>query len=298
MAVADGAVWVVNRGDRTVSRVDLRTHRVRTIGGVPFADDIAADSDGNLWVSSSQRPFVTRLGGHAASFPDRPAPLEPIGVRPFAGALAVGSGYLWVTNVVQEWNGEIGPEQVVRGRKSVSLVDLRTNRVVRSLNVPSLPLVIAVGYGSAWVGEASRSLDTPSVAVLSPGAASADVIPIRWAPVGMTVGGGSVWVLTVGGTVLRIDPNTRRIVATIPLNRLDPTALEPLGITYGANAVWVTNRADFSVSKINPRTNRVAARIPLGSVGTIPCGIAVTDNTIWVTMDTDVVCGSPANPPG
>ncbi len=47
------AIWTVNHGDRTVSRYDLRTHRVQTRGGFPHQPyDVVADMAGNIWVSS------------------------------------------------------------------------------------------------------------------------------------------------------------------------------------------------------------------------------------------------------
>ena len=92
MAATPAAVWVVNRGDRTVSRVDRRTHAVRTIGGVPFANDIAADGHGNIWVSSSAAPVVTRITDGTANFPAGAAPPETIRTPPLAGALAIGAG--------------------------------------------------------------------------------------------------------------------------------------------------------------------------------------------------------------
>src|SRR6476659_6319596 len=140
------AVWVVNRGDRTVSRVDRQTHAVRTIGGVPFANDVAADSHGNIWVSSSTAPVVTRITDGTADFPKGATPPETIRTPPLAGALAIGAGYLWVTNSNLRTTGNSWFEV---GRDTVSLVDLRSHRLVGSIPAGPIPYAIAVGYGSA-----------------------------------------------------------------------------------------------------------------------------------------------------
>src|SRR4029079_2288355 len=53
----------------------------------------------------------------------------------------------------------------------------------------------------------------------------------------------------------------------------------PNGITIGADAVWVTNSLDGSVSRIDPSTF-VVATFPTG--GDDPQGVAVVGNTVWV----------------
>ena len=47
--------------------------------------------------------------------------------------------------------------------------------------------------------------------------------------------------------------------------------MDPAAVAVGAGAVWVANRADGTVSKIDPRTDSVTATIP---VGRGPAGIA------------------------
>ena len=52
---------------------------------------------------------------------------------------------------------------------------------------------------------------------------------------GIVAGAGAVWVAnTLDGTVSRIDPATRRVVATIRVGGL------PRGVAVGDEAVWVT----------------------------------------------------------
>ena len=56
---------------------------------------------------------------------------------------------------------------------------------------------------------------------------------------------------------------------------------EPFAIAAGDGAVWVTNRTDFTVSRIDPRTNTVTATIPIGGR---PEGLAVGANMVWVAV--------------
>jgi YVTN family beta-propeller protein len=46
-------------------------------------------------------------------------------------------------------------------------------------------------------------------------------------------------------------------------------------------SVWVTSRDDGTISRIDPATNRVEARI---EVGNDPEGIVVDDNVVWVAV--------------
>jgi len=290
LAVTPSAVWVVNRGDRTVSRVDRRTHVVRPIGGVPYAFDIAADMRGNIWVSDSKDPVISRISAGRGDFPAAAAAPETIRVRPRAGRLAVDGGYLWVTNAVAASGTNASRDQIL-GSGTVSRIDLRSHRVVSTIPTAQLPLVIASGYGSIWVGNSDANFERSSVSVIGTGSSRAETIDSGVSqPFGIAAGAGSVWILKFDGTLDKIDPQSRRLVARRSIGH----DIEVLSLAVGAGSVWVTNRADFSVSKIDPRTARIERTIRLGQVGIVPCGIAAEDQAVWVTMGSDTDCASPA----
>ncbi len=63
-------------------------------------------------------------------------------------------------------------------------------------------------------------------------------IPVGSAPAGVAVTEGSVWVADEhNGTVQRIDPATNKVVATIPVGPIAPTG--PQIMTAGPGGVWV-----------------------------------------------------------
>jgi DNA-binding SARP family transcriptional activator len=100
IAVTPSAIWTVNYGDRTISRVDLRTNSVTQKGGPPPRPySIAADHDGNVWVSG-EASIITRIargsGGTSAGALYYSHTQEIRLPPPGAGSLAVGGGYLWV----------------------------------------------------------------------------------------------------------------------------------------------------------------------------------------------------------
>ena len=57
----------------------------------------------------------------------------------------------------------------------------------------------------------------------------------------------------------------------------------PKGIAVGAEAVWVANAGDGTVSRLDVATNSVTSTI---SVGHRPQGIAVANDLVWVTVRT------------
>jgi len=156
LAYAAGGVWVVNRRDRTLTRV-RKSQKVNTIGGVPYADHVAIDGD-DVWVSSFDKSSVARIDGNTAEL------VESIGI-PFrhAEGLTVGGGFLWITNPA-----------TVRGQgtETVSRFDLRSRKVVSTIPVGATPIFTTFAFGSVWVS----NYDDSTVSVISPGSASAETI--------------------------------------------------------------------------------------------------------------------------
>src|SRR5262249_6773774 len=201
IAITPTAIWTANYGDNTVSRYDIRTHKVDSRSGFPGQPyDIAVDGDGNAWITSSyqriapRNAFVTRLeagpGGTSAGTV-YPSHIETMHVPlPMAGFEALGAGYLWVI---------VGGHGALPGDDRLARIDLRTNKVLSVSRLHHSATSIAFGYGSAWIGtysdfedswlEAIRAGDgKPTKVVLQKGA--------HWGPSRIAVGEGDVLVLT------------------------------------------------------------------------------------------------------
>jgi YVTN family beta-propeller protein len=267
------AIWVANGEDRTVARIDLATKDVRIVGGAPVARDLTSALNGDVWLSSFEEPFVTRIArrGHIVEGVHALA-AAPVRVRlpGSAEGLAVGGGYLWVTSPSDSG-----------GRDTVFQIDLRTRRVVSSLPVGTLPLFVAFGYGSAWISNYRGD----SISVVRPGSERPETIAVPGGPLGIAAGGGAIWVVTFWSQELvRIDPETRRVLGRIPIGA------GPLDVAVGGGAVWVTNRDDRTVSRIDPTTNEVSQTIQLAAA---PQGVRVAHGRVWVTTQR---CGSPVIP--
>jgi peptide/nickel transport system substrate-binding protein len=106
-------------------------------------------------------------------------------------------------------------------------------------------------------------------------------IAVGSGPTAIAVGAGGVWVVdSLDDAVVRIDPGSRSVTATIPVGP------SPAGVAFGAGSVWVANSGDGTVTRINPNTDRVQATI---RVGGSPQAITVADGRVWVTVDAQTI---------
>jgi DNA-binding SARP family transcriptional activator len=301
IAITPTAIWTANYGSDDVSRYDLRTHEVDTRNltpGQPF--DIVFDREGNAWVTNTpandepvKRSVVIRLdAGTGGTLPGAifPSHVDPISFPlPMAGYEALGAGYVWVI---------VGGHGPLPGDDRVARVDVGTARVASVVHLHHSATSIAFGYGAAWVGtytsgehswlEAIRAGDRkPTKVVLQSGS------DVRWGPVWIAVGEGAVWVIAnraagygQSPVLFEIDPQTLKIV-----HRLDLSAEQSGVVAVGAGAVWVTggigggnSRLANSITKIDPRTDRIIRTTPLTNSAAPTCGLAATRSAVWVTL--------------
>ena len=102
-------------------------------------------------------------------------------------------------------------------------------------------------------------------------------IRLAFAPDGVAVAGGSVWIAgQLDDHLHRIDAASGRIIASIPVGN------EPTGVAAGAGAVWVANSVDGTVSRVNQRSGRVVDTV---AVGGQPRAVAFGAGRVWVVGD-------------
>jgi peptide/nickel transport system substrate-binding protein len=90
LAAGEGGVWVVNRGDGTLSRIDPETSSVTWTDSVGRDPTAVAVGEGSVWVTGGDEGTVVHVD------PDGPRVVEPrkTGSRP--AAIAVAGGSVWV----------------------------------------------------------------------------------------------------------------------------------------------------------------------------------------------------------
>jgi ABC-type transport system substrate-binding protein/DNA-binding SARP family transcriptional activator/streptogramin lyase len=207
VAVADGAVWVVNQLDRTVFELNPRAFRRVATFRVGNGADAVAFGHGSLWVANTSDGTISRIDpatGTAATIPLAGTP----------SGLAVGREGVWVTTSAGQ----------------LVLVDAAGNGVTRAISIGNGPAAVAVGAGSVWV------TNTPEATVsrFNPGSGTVTKIMVGGAPRGIAHGSGAIWVADGrDGMVDRIDPNGNAV-------RSIRVGNEPATVAAGSGRVWTT----------------------------------------------------------
>ncbi|HEV2238800.1 MAG TPA: YncE family protein, partial [Ktedonobacterales bacterium] len=136
-------------------------------------------------------------------------------------------------------------------------IDPSTNKLVADIPVGRGPGGVALGEGTVWavsslgaVSEIDPRTNTV-VATITVGQ------PVN-APKSLAVSPGAVWVADFStNSLIRIDPQSHQVVATIP-NQPGTT-----GLSYGAGSVWACNHHSFNqgLARLDPQTNQMIAQI-------------------------------------
>ena len=167
---------------------------------------------------------------------------------------------------------------------TISKVDPVSNTVLISIDLDpafkGVPFAIAAGDdGSLWVSvavfdDADNSLPGSVVRVNPTTGQVLATVPSGRDCLDIATSPGAVWVTCYDdGTVIRIDPATNQVAATIPL------AKGVVGVAFGEGSVWVANEAVGTVTRIDPTTNQIVTAIP--TVGGAE-GVAVGGGAVWV----------------
>jgi YVTN family beta-propeller protein len=278
-----GGVWVLNQNSATLSHIDVKTRKLvdtQGIGGSASGGGVP----GNV-AASAQDVWLNAAGCNGAQ---TGAVLHVVtggeGGRSLAGAEEVPvAGKVPKHTVLSNAAGGCG---IVAAGRSVwaatngpdGLVRIDHDRVSGRSGVTwgkPLPSPITLAIGSG----ALWGVDPVEQEVMRidprTGRLVATIRPGS-DPVAIATGEGGVWVANAGdNSVSRIDPDTNLARDT---TGVDPS---PASIAAGAGAVWVALGDAGSVARIDPRTKRVTATIP---VGHRPQGIVVAGGMVWVAV--------------
>ena len=248
------ALWIASERERTVSRFDLRTHTLKTIGEPHPVAFLTHDDRGNIYASGWDFPFVWQIDPRTVQIVRR------FRVKTRAMGLAVGGGAVW---------GVDGPSN------TVTRIDLAEHRVGETIKVGVNPLDATFGYGALWVANG----DSGTVSVIQPGAAKPIEVTGIPSPFAISAGAGGIWVASNGmHAVYRIDPDTHAIVKRIVLGTPEDFLY---GVSAGPHGVWAVE--DHHIVRINPANDRVVIRIPFPR-GTEPKAVTSTPSDVWITV--------------
>jgi branched-chain amino acid transport system substrate-binding protein len=272
VAVGEGAVWVLNADDQTVSRIDLDTREiVKTFGTGQTPTDIAV-GEGAVWVGNAAvergrtvdyTASISKVDPESALV-TRTIPLsEPTpglpgnAVVPGASQLAIASGSLWAINP----------------NSTVSRIDPGSGDVIARVPVRA-GAAIAADQDDVWVIDDDFASVTRIDARTNRSGQTIEVGASFLADIAL--GDGSVWVTAPQeGLVWRIEPRPQPIERTISVGR------GATSISFADGALWVANTLDGTVLRVDPSTNSVTSRATIpGS----PLGVAAAQGNAWVSI--------------
>lgn len=251
MLLAVSHLWVSNTADGTVSRVDPVSGEVVATINVGQGPRSLAFDGVNVWVVST-RPTgsLSRIDVGTNELTANVDLIEGLGGIAFDGDL------MWVAGFLSGELIAVNPETLesaTTGTIGIRFAD------------------IAYDGELLWAADAYadelRSFDTTALA---------DVHTVSGLdlPSEIAYFEGSVWTISEGSMVSRIDPTDGRILATIEVGK------GAWGMASDGEHLWVANRDDATLSKIDLASNTV---LETRMVGKRPTHLAFDGTYLWVT---------------
>lgn len=162
----------------------------------------------------------------------------------------------------------------------VMQLDITSGRLANSsTHMSAQATSLVVGDGSIWTASYVDRVLTR----LNP--TTAEVVGSKGLPappVGLVFAAGQVWVATAFGDspLVPFDPKTNQFGQPVSLG----TDVAPQAIASGWGSIWMTDKNNNVVFRVDPTTNLVISRIPVGNG---PEGIAADSSGVWVTNAVD-----------
>jgi streptogramin lyase len=248
-----GVVYVGNRNDASLSRVDTRKREVlgtRALGHTPTG---LAWGAGSLWLADGPAGTLSRLLPGSGLV----ARTTAVAGSSTTGSVAVGHGAVW---------GAFGDA-------TLAALDARSLRLLGHGFAGRGAAALAFGAGTVWVVSAGdRTLYRFDPSSFVEGAIH--TLRVGRGPSAVAVGARAAWVANAGdGTLTRVDP----LSSTVSTVRVGG---RPVALAAGGGAVWVAGE-DGTVTRVDPGRGKVTKRIALGNPA---AGIAVSGGLVWVTV--------------
>lgn len=179
----------------------------------------------------------------------------------FADFLAVDGSAVWATNRgrVERWSRKGKRAEVAMTRPCGAM---------------------GVAFGSLWVADCREgALVRIDLATAQKTAVIATGIANPRGELNVVAGAGSIWVASDDkGVIARVDPDSNRVVASVPV--LPGTYY----LSFGLGSLWAVSAAQQSLQKIDPATGQVVARTPLGRE---PGFLVAGEGAVWVQEQGD-----------
>jgi DNA-binding SARP family transcriptional activator len=258
VAFGEGALWVANADDGTVSRIDPKTWKV--VGSIRAGNDLRnlATGFGAVWTADGNEGTVTRIDRDLSKVTKLDFSSEREDYPPPVRWIATGAGAVWAT----------------RGT-TLFEIDPATNEIVARISInPATGLAAGLGY--AWV-----VTDDQRLLQVAPGAKARAITKHELGDDALapTVGGGSLWLLLGKGRreIWRVDPGSAPVKTAHTAGRLPLD----LAVAERGDTVWVVDSTG-AVLQINPNIDLAIGKTQVTS--TIPSALAAGGGAIWVAV--------------
>jgi len=267
-------VFVSSTASGILTRLDVDSGEVDTVGRLAGPAEIADGGDGTLWVGSYRGDDTVRQ-----------LDAEDYGLRRMLRlrnnsepwALAVGAGSVWISQSF--------PAMVSRFDAATGEFQQRY-RLMSSEQEIVFANEDAVGEGAAWTATVGPRSGVLRIDLEGGGS---NLIEVGEIPYAVTVGYGSVWLTdlveeppptseSAAGHVYRLDPVTEKLTDVIRVGKL------PTGVVTGGGSVWVANGGDATVWELDPETGEVMSKI---DTGYYPEGLAYGHGYLWVSVQSE-----------
>ena len=266
VALGAGSVWIANRVDETISRLD-RSGPGSAVVPLDAEPTALAFAEGALWATTGTAGELLKIDpaySHVSKTLELAAePLHPYGgPNTRVGAIAVGAGGIWVGGFhLQKFAGGrrllTGPMGTISG--------------------------LTATHGFVWAADNDSGLLTqvdPAAHIvrqISVGAQSATSREQVYGITGIAACRNSLWLTDPGGDrVWNVDPASTRIADAVAVPG------RPTGIACDGRNIWVTSIGNDTVSEIDTTSARIIRTVRLDRA---PVGIAASPKDVWVSVD-------------
>jgi DNA-binding beta-propeller fold protein YncE len=229
--------------------------RLKPDASIAIAFEPGAVADGEtLWVPSRAAGGITSIDAKSNAVG------EAVAVGDACGSLVVAFEHVWAP---------------LCGGKGLARVDPRTRTLVTTVTVAAVEgSRLATSVGSVWavtdpkgvVARIDPDTNQPVAEIHVPRGASA-----------LVAGADALWLASEdAGRLTHASPHSNEVVAEIAV------AAKPRRVALGEGGVWTLN-ADGSVTRVDPKTDKVVATITVGG-DTSAGDIAAGAGSVWVSL--------------
>jgi len=232
----DGSVWVGNRIDSAVSRVNPITLEFEARVSIPGVALGLATDETYVWAVDPVVGAVHQIDPRSSGLLSS----TPVGLEPHYAAS--GGGSTWVTNSLDG---------------TVTRID-DTDASIGNVTVGTRPMHVIVADDSAWVTDIAEAtvirLDLASGEVI-------EVIEVGGLPHALSFANETIWVGTEIGELWKIDPKSNEVT------RVAGVRFDSIDMDTDGTDIWIADSNASEVVLFDAVTAQVASRIDMTEFG-------------------------------